>query len=51
MSGLDFSRVDAAALSVLPSLLDRWLPDGRKHDVRFVQIIRGPIKDGSVEPF
>lgn len=26
---LDFKAINAAALSVLPSLLDRWLPDGK----------------------
>ena len=28
-SKLDFDRINAAALSVLPSLLYRWLPDGK----------------------
>jgi hypothetical protein len=27
---IDFRRVNNAALSVLPSLLIRWLPDGRR---------------------
>ena len=27
---LDFSEVNRAALAVLPSLLARWLPDGRQ---------------------
>lgn len=27
---LDFARINSAALSVLPSLLSRWLPDGRR---------------------
>jgi hypothetical protein len=26
---IDFERINAAALPVLPSLLSRWLPDGR----------------------
>ena len=36
MNALDFGRVNAAALTVLPSLLDRWLPDGRKQGVEWV---------------
>ena len=36
MSALDFGRVNAAALTVLPSLLDRWLPDGRKQGAEWV---------------
>ena len=36
MTALNFSRVNAAALTVLPSLLDRWLPDGRKQGVEWV---------------
>ncbi|KQP24985.1 hypothetical protein [Methylobacterium sp. Leaf100] len=27
---IDFAKVNAAALSALPSLLSRWLPDGRR---------------------
>jgi hypothetical protein len=27
---IDFAHVNAAALAVLPSLLARWLPDGRR---------------------
>jgi hypothetical protein len=27
---IDFGKVNAAAISVLPSLLDRWLPGGRR---------------------
>jgi len=27
---VDFSRVNRAAIAVLPALLARWLPDGRK---------------------
>lgn len=30
MQRLDFARINAAALSALPSLLSRWLPDGRR---------------------
>ena len=36
MSALDFGRVNAAALTVLPALLDRWLPDGRKQGAEWV---------------
>jgi hypothetical protein len=36
MTAPDFARVNAAALSVLPALLDRWLPDGRKFGVEWV---------------
>ena len=36
MSGLDFARVNGAALSALPDLLNRWLPDGRKQGVEWV---------------
>lgn len=27
---IDFGRINSAALNVLPSLLSRWLPDGRR---------------------
>lgn len=27
---MDFARINAAALPVLPTLLARWLPDGRR---------------------
>lgn len=27
---IDFARINSAALSALPSLLARWLPDGRR---------------------
>lgn len=27
---IDFSRINAAAIAALPSLLARWLPDGRR---------------------
>lgn len=36
MSSLDFPRINAAALSALPSLLDRWLPGGRKQGAEWV---------------
>ena len=36
VSTLDFSRINAAALSALPALLDRWLPDGRKLGAEWV---------------
>ena len=42
MSALDFGRVNAAALTVLPSLLDRWLPDGRKQGAEWVA--RNPMR-------
>jgi hypothetical protein len=36
MSRLDFARVNAAALPVLPTLVDRWLPDGRGQGREYV---------------
>ena len=42
MSALDFGRVNAAALTVLPSLLGRWLPDGRKQGAEWVA--RNPMR-------
>ena len=42
MTALDFGRVNAAALTVLPSLLERWLPDGRKQGAEWVA--RNPIR-------
>jgi hypothetical protein len=36
MSPRDFARVNAAALPVLPALLNRWLPDGRKLGAEWV---------------
>ena len=42
MSALDFGRVNAAALTVLPSLLERWLPDGRKQGAEWVA--RNPMR-------
>jgi hypothetical protein len=32
----DFARINAAALAVLPSLLARWLPDGRRQGNEWV---------------
>ena len=34
--GVDFGRVNAAALPVLPALLERWLPDGRRLGAEYV---------------
>jgi hypothetical protein len=33
---IDFGRVNAAALSVLPALLERWLPDGHRQGAEYV---------------
>ncbi len=33
---IDFSKVNAAAISALPSLLDRWLPGGRREGREYV---------------
>jgi len=33
---VNFERVNKAALSVLPRLLNRWLPDGRVEGVEYV---------------
>lgn len=33
---IDFARVNSAALAVLPSLLARWLPDGRREGHEWV---------------
>ena len=33
---INFDRVNAAALAVLPSLLARWLPGGRYHGAEYV---------------
>lgn len=30
MNRIDFAQVNAAALPMLPSLVSRWLPDGRR---------------------
>jgi hypothetical protein len=35
-SQLDFANVNRAALGVLPALLDRWLPDGRRQGAEWV---------------
>ena len=34
-SPVDFARVNTAALAVLPALLARWLPDGRRQGVEW----------------
>jgi hypothetical protein len=33
---IDFDRVNRAALTVLPALLARWLPDGKWHGAEYV---------------
>ncbi|MFG1280602.1 hypothetical protein [Xanthobacter autotrophicus] len=33
---IDFQRINSAALPVLPSLLRRWLPDGRREGHEWV---------------
>ena len=33
---IDFPGINRAALAVLPSLLDRWLPDGRREGHEWV---------------
>lgn len=33
---IDFAGINRAALAVLPSLLDRWLPDGRREGHEWV---------------
>jgi hypothetical protein len=38
MTGPDFARVNAAALPALPALLERWLPDGRRHGPEYVAL-------------
>src|SRR5437868_5179335 len=35
---LDFDRVNRAALAVLPTLLSRWLPGGRREGQEFVAL-------------
>lgn len=40
---IDFDRINGAALSVLPSLLARWLPDGRREGNEWVS--RNPRRD------
>lgn len=34
--GLDFDRINAVALTALPSLLMRWLPEGRREGREWV---------------
>ncbi|MCB1393701.1 hypothetical protein [Nitrobacter sp.] len=36
MNAIDFARVNRAALLVLPSLLARWLPGGRREEREYV---------------
>jgi hypothetical protein len=36
MASIDFARINAAVLPVLPSLLSRWLPDGRQEGHEWV---------------
>ncbi len=38
MSRIDFRRVNNAALAVLPSLLARWLPGGRREGSEYVAL-------------
>lgn len=33
---VDFGRINAAALEVLPAILTRWLPDGRREGREYV---------------
>ncbi len=35
---IDFHRINAAALPALPSLLSRWLPDGRREGHEWVAL-------------
>lgn len=39
-SPIDFTRINTAALSALPALLDRWLPGGRRQGREYV--VRNP---------
>lgn len=39
---IDFKRINHDALSALPSLLARWLPDGRRHGHEWVA--RNPLR-------
>src|SRR5215831_20936904 len=41
--GLDFGRVNRAALAVLPLLLARWLPSGRREGPEYVAL--NPTRD------
>lgn len=36
MNAIDFARVNMAALTVLPTLLARWLPGGRREGREYV---------------
>jgi hypothetical protein len=36
--GIDFAAVSAAALPILPSLVVRWLPCGRREGVEYVAL-------------
>lgn len=40
---IDFDRINRAAIAVLPSLLARWLPDGRREGNEWVS--RNPRRD------
>jgi hypothetical protein len=40
---IDFDQINRAALSALPVLLHRWLPDGRRRGREF--IARNPTRD------
>ena len=42
MTRLDFASVNAAALPVLPDLLARWLPDGKRQGAEWVA--RNPMR-------
>jgi hypothetical protein len=46
---IDFERINAAALAVLPSLLARWLPGGRRIGAEYVALnpTRGDRRPGS----
>ena len=35
---IDFARINGAALAVLPSLLARWLPQGRREGAEYVAL-------------
>ena len=43
MSRMDFARINAAALAVLPSLLHRWAPGGRRQGREYVAL--NPTRD------
>lgn len=47
---IDFGNVNAAAMSALPSLLDRWLPGGRREGREY--LARNPRRaDGTAGSF